>query len=900
MIILRLYGGKVNVWNKAINGNAYGDGGKNMTQKNPTFFKKETLKEILTWYKPRAWPERNIRKETMEYFECRVKVSEIDNSTEKVFFPSYDQSGKLVGFKVKDITKAGEKDEYYTIGKVIKKNQLFGQKKARTNAKYLVITEGESDCLSAYQSMIDYFKSFKDWNENLTPAVVTFSAGAVQAVNHLSHNEKFLKKFQEFRLAMDNDEVSEVEKLTSNTIIRGKECTENIGCYLLTHDSEQGKRDIKVVKLHEDYNDISDYVQAKKGIEVAKQITEKKRLEKFSAEKIISVEDITIDELLKPKEKGIYIDSFPLLMAKLWGIRKRELTVFTALSGTGKTACVSEIGYKIAEQSNEKVALVFLEENSNETLLRMISRRLGINYYKFVFEPLKHCTKKEFIEAYNWVKDKFFFLDVFGAMTQESLINSFKSLYYVSSCKYIIFDHLGMLGGQKGLKDERRMIDEAMTEIASWVSQTDVSIIAVSHLSRLAQQEIGKMSDIKESKWINVRKEHLRGCVDCDTEYLGELGWKKISEYSGEKIFQYNKNRSIEFVQPMNYIVDDCDFFYHFKNSTYTDMVLSPNHRVIWVDERWPEKIKEITAEDMLKKHISLSRGFKGLIPCTFTKSVGKKLLSEELLRVQVAFNADGWHTDYSRMGRVRFKKHRKIQRFLKLIQNSGLRFTWWVNTDATVEFSFIPPMDKGYTNEWYNLDQHSLEVICDEVRYWGCDYRDGRFSSVVKEEADFIQFVYACCGHRSLLRSCENSGICPDGKGGYTTKYNQKIIHHVSKSNNAKFTTWAKTKNSKSTWKKEKPVDGKQYCFTVPSGMFIVRRNGKVFITGNSSSLEQLAWNVIALDMLLEPNRERSDVRLSILKNRSIGFLGVTDQFHLDPETGFIKLTNQQEIQGY
>ena len=243
-----------------------------MKKKKTNFFKKETLKEVLTWYIPRAWPERNLRKETMEYFDCRVKISETDGSTEKVFFPSYDQSNKLVGFKVKDITKAGEKDEYYTIGKVIKKNQLFGQKQARTNAKYLVITEGESCCMSAWQSIMDYFKKNfpNNYNENISPSVVTFSAGTVQAVNHLSHNEKFLAKFQEFRLAFDNDFVTEVEKLTnSNNIIRGVEATEDVGCYLLSNESQHGKREVFVVKIEDPYNDCSDYVQANDGIKLA-------------------------------------------------------------------------------------------------------------------------------------------------------------------------------------------------------------------------------------------------------------------------------------------------------------------------------------------------------------------------------------------------------------------------------------------------------------------------------------------------------------------------------------------------------------------------------------------------------------------------------------------------------
>lgn len=528
----------MNAWNKAINGHGYGEKRK-MTSKQNNFFKKETLKEVLTWYKPMAWPERNIREETMAHFGCRVKVSETDGSTEKVYFPSYDQSGKLVGFKVKDITKAGEKDEYYTIGKVIKKNQLFGQKQARTNAKYLTITEGESCCMSAWQSIMDYFKKrFPDnYNENISPAVVTFSAGTVQAVNHISHNEKFLSKFQEFRLAFDNDYVTELEKLTSNNhIVRGSEAIEDVGCYLLSNESSQGKREVFVVKIEDPYGDCSDYVQDNNGIKLAENIVEKKKLDVFSAGKIITVEDMTVEELLKPKEKGILIDTFPLLMDKVWGLRKGELWVLTAMSGTGKTVTFSEIAYKTAEASNEKVALVFLEENANETLMRMIARRLQVNYYRFIFDPLKYCTKEQFQEAYEWVKDKFVFLNVFGSMSVNDIMNHFKSLFYVSGCSYIFFDHITVLAADPSVNDERRMLDDFMTKLATWVAQTPVCVLTISHLSRLAQQEMGKISELKEAKWINCRKEHLRGSAS-----LEQMAWVVLGL---DMLLQPNRERS--------------------------------------------------------------------------------------------------------------------------------------------------------------------------------------------------------------------------------------------------------------------------------------------------------------------------------------------------------------------
>ena len=40
------------------------------------------------------------------------------------------------------------------------------------------------------------------------------------------------------------------------------------------------------------------------------------------------------------------------------------------------------------------------------------------------------------------------------------------------------------------------------------------------------------------------------GCVDSETEYLSENGWKRISEYSGEKIAVYNSDGVIHWEVP--------------------------------------------------------------------------------------------------------------------------------------------------------------------------------------------------------------------------------------------------------------------------------------------------------------------------------------------------------------
>jgi len=481
----------------------------------PDYIPQETLKDIK-YYDSHDWEERGLRKETLERFGVKCKISEElgPEKLEKIYFPYYNQSGKLTGYKVKDLEKdKAEPGHFYAIGHVGVSSQLFGQSKARTKAKMLFICEGEVDALSAYQSLHD---NLKEEYKQFKPAVVSIGCGTVHAVDHLAHNPNFVANYDEFRLAFDNDELTTQEKSRVNPGMKGREATQAVGAFLIENCDR-----VFVTEWYDNINDCSDFLQKGRPDDLNQQLLWD--IIPFSAEKVITGAEIEMESLLKPKERGVYVDSFPLLMDKLWGIRKSELTILTAMSGVGKTVAASEIAYKLAEKTKEKVALIFLEETSGETLLRMIARRLQKNYYKFVFKPLDFCTRDEFKEAYDWAKDRFFFLDVFGSMKVKDLMQTFKSLYYASGCGYIIFDHLSMMSSGSLVDNERRLIDLMMTELAAFMAQTRVGCFAVSHLSRQAQTEIGKLSDLKEPKWINVRKEHLRGSAS-----LEQLSWNVI------------------------------------------------------------------------------------------------------------------------------------------------------------------------------------------------------------------------------------------------------------------------------------------------------------------------------------------------------------------------------------
>lgn len=63
------------------------------------------------------------------------------------------------------------------------------------------------------------------------------------------------------------------------------------------------------------------------------------------------------------------------------------------------------------------------------------------------------------------------------------------------------------------------------------------------------------------------------------------------------------------------------------------------------------------------------------------------------------------------------------------------------------------------------------------------------------------------------------------------------------------------------------------------------------------SSALEALSWIILGLEGQVMPDRSRGNVRLTVLKNRPYGMLGVCDEFKLNPETWVVEL---QDVEGF
>lgn len=306
------------------------------------------------------------------------------------------------------------------------------------------------------------------------------------------------------------------------------------------------------------------------------------------------------------------------------------------------------------------------------------------------------------------------------------------------------------------------------------------------------------------------------GCTDKDTEVLTPQGWIAIGDYNGEDIYQWDKDtQSLSIVICPEYHVYDCDELITFKNKSVS-MSLSEGHRM-------PLFNKDGTLDVRLAKDVEENTG-RAYIPIHFNMP-GDCNISDDEIRFKVAIEADG-HIVANRVV-FSLRKERKKERLRGLISALGYDYTEKVYPNRPTESVFsvgYKSEPKGY--EWLlKMPSSAMEVVIDEVNYWDGSYStpEDKFYTTIKRSADIIQIAAHATGRKATMSLVEYP----------QDNWADMWIVHISKKGSMK--SRSRMSRGSLTVGREKTKDGKMYCFTVPTGFFVARKDNCIFITGNS-----------------------------------------------------------------
>lgn len=308
-------------------------------------------------------------------------------------------------------------------------------------------------------------------------------------------------------------------------------------------------------------------------------------------------------------------------------------------------------------------------------------------------------------------------------------------------------------------------------------------------------------------------------CFTEDTEVLTDSGFVKFSEVTSESlVLQVDENKCGEFVKPLALIKKHYDGDLVGVKTSYTHTLTTPNHNLVF----------ESSKNGVFKQKASekISKGW--FVPKSVNVNGKGTGLTKKQLQLVIAVCADGSIRNRKNSNNaVHFglMKKRKIERLTGVLNDLQISHSSYINTHSSgkqyTTFNFTLPDyvdDKNLRNDWLvsaTIDERLF--ILDELKHWdGYSVKDRNsieFSTKNFDDASFIQELAHTCGYYASIKHKSNE------LGEW---YKVLISFTGFKATTQRFEKYSKYHN------------GYVYCVTVPTGMIVIRHEGKVSICGN------------------------------------------------------------------
>ena len=327
-----------------------------------------------------------------------------------------------------------------------------------------------------------------------------------------------------------------------------------------------------------------------------------------------------------------------------------------------------------------------------------------------------------------------------------------------------------------------------------------------------------------------IAEQELRGrysvhghCVDLETEILTTEGWKTRETLSqNDLIYSLNPRNQLIEIKPITGIID-LDYsgtVYEFKTRSVNQRVTS-DHIMVGLIGKFNHYSKFL-AKDLAQRN-SFKYILNGLI-----NSNGINL-SNDLLKLYIAINADGCVNNPNNLIRFRLNKDRKKEYIKNLLNILNIEYREYkyeegINKKSSINFKLPNELLnwrlKGLDAKLLNCSKKQFELILKTYSNTdGTDY--GNYSTVYtskKEEYNLLSHLATINGYTSTTTIRHQHGF---SKGISYEMYFRECS--LSITNRTKESTVVSKVNNEHFW-----------CIKTELQNFFVRRKGKISLTGN------------------------------------------------------------------
>ena len=410
-----------------------------------------------------ALKDRQISQATATKYGVK-SMSDLQGNIVKHFYPYYN-GHELSATKIRNVINK----DFYLSG-TYNETGLFGQQLFKSG-KYVTITEGECDAMSAYELL------GSKW------AVVSIKRGAQGAVKDIKESLEFFDEFENVIIAFDSDKA-------------GKEASIKVARLF-----KPGKA--KILTLPNGFKDPNDMLRSNRHKEFVECWWSAKV---YTPSGVINVSEQR-DKFNNRERKPCVPYPYEGLNKKLYGMRQGELITLTGGTGLGKSSVTRELEHHLIKNTTDNVGIIALEEDWRRTIDGILS--IEANARLYVDEERDKFSKEELDKMFDILYDgenrnRVWVHSHFGTNDIDDIFTKLRFMIIGCDCRWVVVDHLHMLVSAVHDGDERRAIDTIMTRLRSLVEETGAGIILVSHLRRVDGNK-------GHENGVEVSLSHLRG-----------------------------------------------------------------------------------------------------------------------------------------------------------------------------------------------------------------------------------------------------------------------------------------------------------------------------------------------------------------------------------------------------
>ena len=403
--------------------------------------------------------DRRISEATARKYRTKIKTN--GSMISHHYYEYFNTEGSHVATKIRQV----EGKRIWSQGDM-RDALLFGQNLFKSGGKYITITEGEIDAMSAYEML------GSKW------AVVSIKNGVQSAVQNCKQHLEYLNSFDNVVVCFDNDKPGIEASQKVAQLFEPNKC--------------------KIVRL--DHKDANEYHKLGKSKDFVQ--------DWWSAEAYTPAGIMNLAKLGDSLYEEDYCETIPYpwsaMNEKTYGMRTGELVTFTSGAGMGKSSVMRELMHHILKNSNDNIGILALEESTKNTAFNIMSVEANERLY---IKEIRNQFSRE--QLNQWQKatigsGRFFAFDHFGSIGNDEILSRVRYMAKSLDCKWIFLDHLSILVSGQDDGDERKSIDVLMTKLRSLVEETGVGLLLVSHLRRPS-------GDLGHENGKEVTLSHLRG-----------------------------------------------------------------------------------------------------------------------------------------------------------------------------------------------------------------------------------------------------------------------------------------------------------------------------------------------------------------------------------------------------